>query len=56
MQACLIAGALYPMSSSGKRVDLELSEGAYSRSFKGSTSPVDLETCLQLMHLLFKTQ
>lgn len=37
-------------------MDLQLSEGAYARSFKGSQSPDDLETALQLVHQLFATQ
>jgi hypothetical protein len=34
-------------------VDLQLAEGAYSRSFKGNQSPEDIEVALQLVHLLF---
>ncbi|MEW5319769.1 MAG: hypothetical protein WDW38_010898 [Sanguina aurantia] len=39
----------------GKRVGLEVSEGAYSRSFTGVQSPCDLDTAMQLIHLLFTT-
>eukprot|EP00798_Chlamydomonas_sp_ICE-L_P000547 gene547-1962_t len=37
----------------GKRVEMDLSEGAFMRSFGGVQSPADLETAFQLMHLLF---
>lgn len=40
----------------GKRVGLEVSEGAYSRSFTGVQSPCDLDTAMQLIHLLFTTK
>ncbi|KAG2499479.1 hypothetical protein HYH03_002426 [Edaphochlamys debaryana] len=40
----------------GRRVDLETSEGAYYRNMRGVQSPGDLETALQLVHLLFTTQ
>ena len=40
----------------GKRVEIELAEGAFSRTFKGVQSPCDLETAFQLIHLLFKTK
>lgn len=40
----------------GKRVDLDYSEGAFSRAFRGELSPTDLETALQLVHLLFQTR
>mmetsp|Transcript_12208 Transcript_12208/g.26250 ORF Transcript_12208/g.26250 Transcript_12208/m.26250 type:complete len:1102 (+) Transcript_12208:74-3379(+) len=39
----------------GKRVELDIAEGAYTRILKGVQSPQDLEEALQLMHLLFTT-
>ncbi len=40
----------------GKRVELSLSVSAYSRSFQGEQSPVDLDTCFQLLYRLFTHQ
>ncbi|KAG2437776.1 hypothetical protein HYH02_011151 [Chlamydomonas schloesseri] len=40
----------------GRRVDLDISEGAYYRTMRGVQSPLDLETAFQLVHLLFTTQ
>lgn len=40
----------------GKRVEMEASESAYSRSVRGELSPVHLETALQLLHQLFVTK
>jgi zinc protease len=39
----------------GTRLDVATSEGAYSRTFKAALSPEDLETAMQLLHLLFTT-
>ncbi|GIL74679.1 hypothetical protein Vretimale_2315 [Volvox reticuliferus] len=40
----------------GRRVDVEVTEGAYYRTMRGVQSPTDLETAMQLVHLLFTTQ
>ena len=40
----------------GKRVDLALNVSAYSRSFQGEQSPVDLDTCFQLLYRLFTNE
>ncbi|GIL48315.1 hypothetical protein Vafri_4598 [Volvox africanus] len=40
----------------GRRVDLEVTEGAYYRIMRGVQSPMDMETAMQLVHLLFTTQ
>lgn len=40
----------------GKRVDLSLNVGAYQRSFQGEQSPMDLDTCFQLLYRLFTHQ
>jgi hypothetical protein len=37
----------------GRRLMLSPSEGAYARTVKGSTSPMDMEGLMQLLHLLF---
>lgn len=37
----------------GKRVEVNLSVGAYSRGFSGEQSPLDLETAFQLLYRLF---
>lgn len=37
----------------GKRIDLSLSAGAYTRSLRGSASPADAAELLQLVHALF---
>ncbi|GLC40306.1 hypothetical protein PLESTM_001046900 [Pleodorina starrii] len=40
----------------GRRVCLETTEGAYYRTLRGAQSPVDLESAMQLVHLLFTTK
>lgn len=40
----------------GKRVEMQWSEGAYVRMFKGSASPSDLQELFQLIHLLLTTR
>ena len=40
----------------GKRVEVNLSCSAYSRSFAGEQSPLDLETAFQLIYRLFTHQ
>ncbi len=37
----------------GKRVQVEFSEAAFTRSVAANASPAHLETALQLVHLLF---
>lgn len=40
----------------GKRVELNLAVGPYSRGFSGEQSPLDLETAFQLLYMLFTHQ